>query len=114
MSSGSTVNVQWESLSQLENDINEKVSMLDGQIKRLNGIVDSVKASWSGQGASAYQALQMQVNEDARRLKEVLSAIHEAVHLAKGGFSAADEEQMSKFKGLNGTTADNSILDRLS
>jgi WXG100 family type VII secretion target len=111
---GNTVSAQWESLTKLESDIENHVHLLDGQIGKLNGIVDSVKASWQGQGANAYTALQIQVNEDARRLKGVLAAIQEAVRLAKGGFSAADEEQMSKFKGLNGTSADNSILDRLS
>lgn len=111
--SGNQLRAQYESLNALEKEIDEHVNLMNGQIGQLNGIVDGIKAHWQGQGANAYTQLQHQVNEDAKRLKEVLAAIREAVNLAKGGFSATDEEQLQKFRGLTGGSGDNAILDRL-
>ncbi len=111
--SGNTVGAEWAALNTLESSIEDHVHQLDGQIAKLNGIVDNVKSSWKGQGANAYSVLQQQVNEDAKKLKQVLDAIRESVHTAKAGLHGADDDQSSRFQRLSGGGGDSSIIDAL-
>ncbi len=110
------LNVAHEDLQSLAEALETMKGTLNRKISTLNGVVDGVSASWKGDAAVAYQNLQRQVNDDARRLHEILEFIKEAVIAAKGGFSASDQAQMDRFKNLHGdnSAGDSSILDALS
>lgn len=110
------LNVAHGELHKLELALEKMKGTLTQKISTLNGVVEGISGSWKGDAAAAYQGLQQQVNDDARRLNEILEFIKEAVVAAKGGFSASEQDQMDRFKNLRGdnSSADNSILDALS
>jgi WXG100 family type VII secretion target len=110
------LNVTDGDLQSLADALENMKGTLHQKIGTLNGVVESTAASWKGDAATAYQNLQRQVNDDARRLNEILEFIKEAVIAAKGGFSDNEENQLSRFKNLQGnnSSGDNRILDALS
>ncbi|MFD7918536.1 WXG100 family type VII secretion target [Streptomyces sp. NPDC059740] len=67
---------------------------IQGEIQRLQTVVDTITSGWKGQAASSYNQLQSQVNEDATRLNQLLSEIKEAIDQTTQNYSASEEEQM--------------------
>ncbi len=110
------LNVTRAELHRLEAALERMKGTLTHRIGVLNGVVEGISASWRGDAAAAYQALQRQVNDDARRLNEILESIREAVAAAKSGFAVGEQEQSSRFRNLHGAplAAGTSILDALS
>jgi len=110
------LNVTDGDLQSLADALENMKATLQQKIGTLNGVVEGVSASWKGDAANAYQNPQRQVNDDARRLNEILEFIREGVVAAKGGFSANEQEQLARFKGLHGDggAGDSRILDALS
>ncbi|PHQ53414.1 WXG100 family type VII secretion target [Streptomyces cinnamoneus] len=83
---------------------------LEGRITALNGVIDSVEGHWKGIAANAYNELQRQVNDDVRRLKELLSFTKDAIVASDKGFTQEEHNQLNNFKGV----ASAGILGRFS
>jgi len=66
---------------------------VQGEITRLQGVVDDITAGWKGEAANAYHQLQTQVNTDATRLNDILRSIKEAIDLTSRNYAQSDEEQ---------------------
>jgi WXG100 family type VII secretion target len=68
-------------------------SSVQGEIKRLQTVVDTITGGWKGAAATAFNTMQTQVNEDATRLNQVLSDIKDAIDATTKNYVASEEEQ---------------------
>ncbi|GAA2158132.1 hypothetical protein GCM10009760_60910 [Kitasatospora kazusensis] len=84
-----------EEMTAFANRIGEVNQQVQGEIQRLNTLVDETKASWKGAGADAYAQLQARFNEDASALNKVLDEIKQAIEATTKQYSANEQEQHS-------------------
>ncbi|MFB9366920.1 WXG100 family type VII secretion target [Kitasatospora sp. NPDC001664] len=82
-----------DEMNAFANRIQEVNSSVQGEIQRLNTLVDEIKAGWQGQAAAAYQQLQTRFNEDATKLNQVLDEIRQAIVATTQAYTATEEEQ---------------------
>lgn len=73
---------------------------VQGEITRLQGVVDSITAGWKGDAANAYHTLQTQVNTDASKLNDILRSIREAIEITSKNYSQSDDEQRSSMASI--------------
>lgn len=80
--------------------IGEVNQQVQGEIQKLNSLVDSIASGWQGQAASAYQQLQRRFGEDAQALNKVLDEIKQAIETTTKLYAATEHDQLS---GMNHT-----------
>jgi WXG100 family type VII secretion target len=73
--------------------IAEVNSQIQAELKRLEGVVETVAGGWSGSAAIAYQNLQGQWNADAGKLNTVLGEIKEAIDATTAQYVATEGDQ---------------------
>ncbi|MET9295864.1 WXG100 family type VII secretion target [Streptomyces sp. NPDC003077] len=78
--------------------VNESIQ---GQIKRLNGVVEGITSGWRGAAATSYHQLQTQVNDDATRLNQLLSEIKEAIDATTKNYVASENEQQQSISQIS-------------
>ncbi|KUL37376.1 hypothetical protein ADL22_21655 [Streptomyces sp. NRRL F-4489] len=66
---------------------------IQGEIQRLQTVVDTITSGWKGQAASSYHQLQSQVNEDGNRINQLLAEIKEAIDQTTQNYTSSEEEQ---------------------
>lgn len=87
-------------LTQLIKDLDEMEKSLSAKITSMNTVVDQIETGWKGSAAGAYNHLQRDVNETARKLREKLILIEEAMKISRDGFDANEMERMQEFQKL--------------
>ncbi|MFB7667853.1 WXG100 family type VII secretion target [Kitasatospora sp. NPDC056138] len=88
-----------EEMTAFANRIGEVNGQIQGEIKRLNTLVDEIKSGWQGQAAAAYQQLQTRFNDDATALNKVLDEIKQAIEATTKAYSQTEQEQQSSMRG---------------
>jgi WXG100 family type VII secretion target len=73
--------------------IAEVNSQIQQELKRLEGVVETVAGGWSGSAAIAYQTLQGEWNADAAKLNTVLSEIKEAIDATTAQYVGTEGDQ---------------------
>ncbi|MEV8098713.1 WXG100 family type VII secretion target [Kitasatospora sp. NPDC085879] len=89
-----------EEMNAFANRIGEVNAQVQGEIQRLNALVDSIKSGWQGQAAQAYQQMQTRFNEDANALNKVLDEIKQAIEATTKLYAQTEQEQQSSMSGL--------------
>ncbi|MGK5639989.1 WXG100 family type VII secretion target [Streptomyces sp. URMC 126] len=87
-------------LNSLITDLGHMHDTLEAKINSLTGVVHAVEGVWKGDAARAYHGLQSRVNEDVRKLKELLAFTKEAMEASRQGFSQEEAERLNSFKGI--------------
>jgi WXG100 family type VII secretion target len=75
-------------------------SQIQGELSRLNSLVESITSGWQGEAASAYHRLQEQWNEDARKLNQVLDEIKNAIEQTSSQYQSTEQEQHSQVSNI--------------
>ncbi|MET8475330.1 MULTISPECIES: WXG100 family type VII secretion target [unclassified Streptomyces] len=88
-------NVTHEEMVAFSGRISQVNESIQGEIQRLQTVVDSITSGWKGQAATAYNNLQNQVNEDATALNRVLNEIKEAIDATAQNYQTSEDEQAS-------------------
>ncbi|WP_425828833.1 WXG100 family type VII secretion target [Streptomyces fractus] len=88
-------NVTHEEMVAFSGRISQVNESIQGEIQRLQTVVDSITSGWKGQAATAYNNLQNQVNEDATALNRVLNEIKEAIDSTAQNYQTSEDEQAS-------------------
>jgi WXG100 family type VII secretion target len=89
-----------DELTKLSSDINTANGQLQGEIRRLNGVIDQIAGGWQGQAAQAYHQLQERWNSDAKRMADILNDIKEAVDSTRSNYSASESQQHSEINKI--------------
>lgn len=82
-----------EEMVAFSNRISTVNSSIQGEIRRLQTVIDTITSGWKGQAATAYNNLQSQVNQDANRINQILLDIKEAIDATTKNYSASEQEQ---------------------
>lgn len=85
-----------DDLRALSSKISEVNGSVQGEVKRLDGVISQIAGGWQGQAATAYNRLQQQWNEDARKMSNILNDIKEAVDSTRQNYTATEEQQNSE------------------
>ncbi|MGW7352728.1 WXG100 family type VII secretion target [Streptomyces sp. NPDC054784] len=101
-SGGSSFRSEEAELRALIVDVQGMQSTLQTRISKLNAAVDTIEGAWKGSAHGAYDQLQRQANEYARKLQNHLRFIEEALEASKGGFSKNEMEELDKYKMIAG------------
>ncbi|MET7654306.1 WXG100 family type VII secretion target [Streptomyces sp. NPDC005486] len=101
-----------ENLTKLAGDLGDMRDHLDGQVTRMDAVVDRIEAGWRGPAGTAYREFHRAAAEDAVRIREVVKLLEEAVRLSRDGFSETDLDVLA---GMRRVSVDvGSEVDRLS
>lgn len=83
------------------NRISTVNSSIQGEIRRLQTVIDTITSGWKGSAATAYNNLQTQVNQDANKINQILGDIKEAIDASTRNYSASEEEQRSAIQSIS-------------
>ncbi|MFE9117782.1 WXG100 family type VII secretion target [Streptomyces sp. NPDC007172] len=104
--------VRPKKLATLAGDLQDMQDHLNKQVRRMDAIVDSIEAGWSGPASTAYRGLHRAAAKDAVRIREVLRFLEEAVRLSQDGFTERELETLESFRRIRVDIA--SEVDKLS
>jgi WXG100 family type VII secretion target len=99
---GASFRTEQDELKALIGDVQAMQTTLQTRISKLNAAVDTIEGAWKGSAHGAYDQLQRQANEYARKLQNHLRFIEEALEASKGGFSKNELDEMDKYKMIAG------------
>ncbi|MEU9097159.1 WXG100 family type VII secretion target [Streptomyces sp. NPDC048361] len=88
-------------LTTLAGDLDDMQDHLDQQVRRMDAVVDSIEAGWSGPAATAYREFHRAAAEDAVRIREVMKALEQAVRMSRDGFSERELEILEQFRRVH-------------
>ncbi|WP_327069159.1 WXG100 family type VII secretion target [Kitasatospora sp. NBC_01250] len=91
-----------EEMRAFSGKITEVNSQIQGELSKLNALVESIAGGWQGAAATAYHQLQERWNEDATALNKVLDEIRQAIDATTSKYSATEEDQRSSLSGVQG------------
>lgn len=99
---GSGFRSEEEQLKALIGDVQGMQSTLQTRISKLNAAVDTIEGGWKGSAHGAYDKLQREANEYARKLQNHLRFIEEALEASKKGFTERELNEMDTYKMIAG------------
>ncbi|UGY93905.1 WXG100 family type VII secretion target [Streptomyces gobiensis] len=82
-----------EEMVQFSGKISSVSGSIQGEIRRLQQLVDTITGGWKGAAATSFNNMQTQVNTDATKLNQVLGEIKEAIDATTKNYAASEEEQ---------------------
>ncbi|GAA2514206.1 hypothetical protein GCM10010406_56440 [Streptomyces thermolineatus] len=89
-----------EEMVAFSNRIQSVNSSIQGQIKRLQTVIDTITGGWKGSAATAYNNLQNQVNQDANKINDILLDIKETIDATTKNYAASEAEQQSAINNI--------------
>ena len=70
---------------------------VQGELRRLQGVVDDIAASWKGEAQNSFACLMQRWNDNARDLQDALNSIAENLRANASGFDEAEAQNVSAF-----------------
>lgn len=75
---------------------------VQGELTRLQGVVDSVRASWSGRAQVSFDNLMQRYNTSAQQLREALTSISENIRDNAHNFDSVEADNAQSFDNVGG------------
>ncbi len=97
---GQQFNTTEEEMVAFSNRISTVNGSIQGEIRRLQTVIDTITSGWKGSAATAYNNLQTQVNTDANKLNQVLNDIKDAIDSTTRNYAASEEEQSASINSV--------------
>lgn len=76
---------------------------VQGELTRLQGVVDSVRGNWAGQAQVAFDNLMQRYNTAAKELREALTSIAENIRTNAKHFEGTEADNAQAFSSVAGT-----------
>ncbi|MFE2012991.1 WXG100 family type VII secretion target [Streptomyces sp. NPDC059491] len=87
-----------EDLKRLADDLDAMRTYIDGQVRRMDAIVDRAEARWRSEAATAYRKLHREAGADAVRVREILGVLAQAVRMSRDGFTRQELDALRQFR----------------
>ncbi|MFD8644366.1 WXG100 family type VII secretion target [Streptomyces zaomyceticus] len=87
-----------EDLKRLADDLDAMRTYIDGQVRRMDAIVDRAEARWRSEAATAYRKLHREAGADAVRVREILGVLAQAVRMSRDGFTRQELDTLRRFR----------------
>ncbi|MBO8193801.1 WXG100 family type VII secretion target [Streptomyces oryzae] len=94
------------SLRKKEEWLVTKLGNINGQVKGLQGVIDSIETHWRGIGAGAFNAKQTQINNHMASLNRLLAYFLEGIEAARKASGLNEDDIAQALRGID--VADNS------
>ena len=78
---------------------------VQGELTRLQGVVDSVRGSWVGQAQVSFDDLMQRYNTSAQQLREALASISDNIRSNAHNFDHVEAEHAQAFSNVGGGLA---------
>ena len=78
---------------------------VQGELTRLQGVVDSVRGSWVGQAQVSFDDLMQRYNTSAQQLREALASISDNIRSNAHNFDNVEAENAQAFSNVGGGLA---------
>lgn len=75
---------------------------VQGELTRLQGVVDSVRGSWAGRAQVSFDNLMQRYNSSAQQLREALTAISENIRDNARNFDSVEADNAQSFENVGG------------
>jgi WXG100 family type VII secretion target len=85
--------VEHATLHTAANDVRTTRSEVDGELKKLWGVVDDLAVAWQGQASTGFQSLMSRWNEDVQKLLQAMDNIADLLDKTGTAHQVNDEEQ---------------------
>ncbi|MFE5484223.1 WXG100 family type VII secretion target [Streptomyces sp. NPDC056527] len=92
------LDVSDDDLTRLAGDLDAMQRHLNGQVRRMDAVVDRIEGGWKGDAARGYRALHRGVAEDAVRIREILGVLEEALRMSRDGFTQQELENLRRMR----------------
>lgn len=73
---------------------------VQGELTRLQGVVDTVRASWAGSAQVSFDNLMQRYNTAANQLREALAAISDNIRLNAKNFESVEADNSQAFNSV--------------
>ncbi|MFD7323217.1 WXG100 family type VII secretion target [Streptomyces sp. NPDC059875] len=85
-------------LTRLAGDLDAMQEHLNGQVRRMDAVVDRIEAGWKSDAARGYRSLHRGVAEDAVRIREILRVLEEALRMSRDGFTQQELDTLRRMR----------------
>ncbi|WP_112469548.1 WXG100 family type VII secretion target [Streptomyces triticisoli] len=93
--------LQSSEVIRLEKAIVERYESIRGQLARLQGTIDMIENSWTGQGAGAFNTKQTEINEHVVSLGRMVEKVLDGVNLNRKDKDNLEAELHSKIHRID-------------
>ncbi|GGJ72761.1 hypothetical protein GCM10011583_00160 [Streptomyces camponoticapitis] len=90
-----------QSLKDFQDEITIKFEDVKGQLKNLQGVIDSLEGAWKGIGASAFDAKQAEINAGMVRIAKMLLNFQEAIQVTRTTAGNTEDEVYAALNGVD-------------
>ncbi|MEU8617596.1 WXG100 family type VII secretion target [Streptomyces sp. NPDC048623] len=98
MSTEPNLDVTDEDLKRLAEDLDAMRAHIDGQVRRMDALVDRAEARWRSEAATAYRKLHREAGADAVRVREIIGVLAKAVRMSRDGFTRQELDMLRQFR----------------
>ncbi|MER6999481.1 WXG100 family type VII secretion target [Streptomyces sp. NPDC000410] len=92
-----------QSLKDFQDQISIQFESCKGQLKNLQGVIDSLEGHWKGIGAGAFNKKQTEINEGMVRISKLLLNFQEAIQVTRTTASGTDADIEAALRGVDVT-----------
>lgn len=88
-----SITVDYATLHQAAADVRTTRSEVDGELNKLQGVVDTLAGAWQGAAGASFQTLMARWREDTNKLLTAMNNIADMLDESGTSHQATDEEQ---------------------
>ncbi|MCI3226356.1 WXG100 family type VII secretion target [Streptomyces sp. NP-1717] len=92
-----------QSLKDFQDEITVKFEDVKGQLRNLQGVIDSLEGAWKGIGASAFDVKQAEINSGMVRIAKMLLNFQEAIQVTRTTAGNTEDEVYAALNGVDVT-----------
>lgn len=82
--------------------VDDTSDQVQGELSRLQGVVDGVRANWAGSAQVSFDGLMQRWNTSARELREALTSISENIRHNAKSFEGMEAQNAQAFNSVGG------------
>ncbi|MFF8833537.1 WXG100 family type VII secretion target [Streptomyces sp. NPDC015131] len=88
-------------LKLLQDELTERFEGVKGQLKTLQGVIDSLEGRWKGIGAGAFDVKQTEINQGMVRIAKMLLNFQEAIEVTRTTAGNTDADVKQALQGVD-------------
>ncbi|MFI2368666.1 WXG100 family type VII secretion target [Streptomyces sp. NPDC018833] len=92
-----------QSLKDFQDELTRKFEDVKGQLKTLQGVIDSLEGRWKGIGAGAFDRTQNEINQGMVRIAKLMLNFQEAIQVTRVTAGNTEDEIEAALKGVDVT-----------
>ncbi|MGV9994666.1 WXG100 family type VII secretion target [Streptomyces sp. NPDC003374] len=88
-------------VQKLQTNVIDRYESIRKQLAHLQGTIDMIESNWTGQGATAFNDKQHQINTEMAQIGRMLEEFLEKIHMTKSDKNALEDEIHAQITKIN-------------